>query len=299
MPQAFANILPLFILIGCGYILFKFKIADLTWTKAFNIFSINVGFPCLIFYSLYKSDLDIELLKDLGILQFTYLIVTFVLVLTTIRHNKLNTSIVSCAIFHNIAFLGIPIINSLYNDDLSNVTAIISACYLAFFFTFGIGYLEWKETSEVKWSKVIVSCLKNPLLISVILGLISQFSGIKIPEFIIKPIGLIAQAITPIILISLGIFLSSISLKETQWRPILLFSFYTLLAAPLICFGVSALLNINSDVSVLEAAMPVAFTPFALTERYKSLSKVFIAEVIFASTVLSIFTIPLFFSIIQ
>lgn len=292
MLQAFSNIVPLFILIGVGYFLVKIKIADISWSKAFNLFSINVGFPCLIFYSLYNSTFDLGLMKEIGLVQFCYLTLSFLIGVALLKKTKLKPSFISAGIFHNIAFLGIPIINSLFSQSLENETSLISACYLFFFFTLGIGYLEKTESQNLNISSLIFRCFKNPLLASVILGVLVQILNINLPNLIEYPVKLIAQAITPIVLISLGVFLATIDVRSLQLKTVFVFSLYSLILAPILCLLVCRTLQVESNTSILEAAMPVAFTPFALAERYSSLNKKFLAESIMVSTILSILTLP-------
>ncbi len=297
MLEAFSNILPLFLLIALGYTIFKVRIANLEWVRVFNLFSVNIGFPCLIFYSLYKTSIEWDLVGQLNTLHAIYLPLTLLLAIIFSRKKARSASYVTCAIFHNIAFLGIPIINSLEQRDLTATTAVISAIYLIFFFTFGVGYLELKTSAKnFSLTKTISNCFKNPLLLSVFLGVIVKLIGIKIPSFTLEPIVLISKAITPIILISLGIFLGSINFSKIEIKPSIIFSVYTLCLAPFLIYTITSLTKIQSHLSILEAAMPVAFTPFALTERYKILDQKFIAEVIFISSLASLFTIPLWYS---
>ncbi len=297
MLEAFYNILPLFLLIALGYTLFKVRVANLEWVRVFNLFSVNIGFPCLIFYSLYNTSIKWDLVGQLSNLHAIYLPLTLIGAIIFSRRKPRSASYVACAIFNNIAFLGIPMINSLEQKNLTATTAVISAIYLVFFFTLGVSFLEIKtSTRNFSLKRTIYNCFKNPLLLSVLLGILVKLTDINLPHFAIEPISLISKAITPIILISLGIFLGSINFLKIEYRRSILFSIYTLFLAPFLLLLIARFININAQISILEAAMPVAFTPFALTERYKILDQKFIAEVIFVSSLSCMFTIPLWYS---
>ena len=224
---------------------------------------------------------------------------TFICFFIVFRKHSERDSLISCAIFNNIAFLGIPIINSLFKENMTAESSLVSSFYLLFFFTIGISFLEYSEMKKITISLMIKRCFSNPLLLAVLVGITFQAFNIKNPTYLEITISGIAKVSTPVVLIALGIFLGSVRTEHIQWKTILSFTFYTLIIAPLLLYGVCQITTINSPISVLESAMPVAFTPFALTERYQKLNRRIIAELIFVSTAFCLITIPIWFNLLQ
>jgi predicted permease len=118
---------------------------------------------------------------------------------------------------------------------------------------------------------------------------------------ITKAINMLAASVTPIVLTVIGLFIGRSKFKKlNDWIPAFFFSVSTLLILPTIFyFGVQWAGYDPSyfSASIIEAAMPLAITPFALADIYK-LNKGFIARSIVLSTIFSILTIPFWTSMV-
>lgn len=303
MLSNFLNIAPLFILILIGFLLAKIRLSDANWTRVLNAYSLNIGFPCLIFYGLTQKNISILDYKNVILANSIFLILCFFICfgLATFINGPLKRTLPICLTFSNIAFLGIPILKQIYGEQSVAETGIISSCYLFWVFTIGIGHLEYHKLGKIDLKEISLNLLKNPLLIAVLLGTIVNLSEWKIPTLLFLPIDMIAKSVTPLVSISLGTFMYSISFrKEKNNLLIFIFTISSLLIIP--CILWLCLLFLNLDIktyklSILEAAMPVALTPFALAEKY-NLDQEFIAKIIVVSTILSIFSISFWASIL-
>ena len=81
--------------------------------------------------------------------------------------------------FGNFAYLGIPVLQSAYGDEILPVAAIISAIYIFWLLTLGIILIEVFGEDRLYPKKLAFSLIKNPLLISVFVGLIIVFFNLK------------------------------------------------------------------------------------------------------------------------
>tara|TARA_B100000809_G_scaffold214690_1_gene219602 strand:- start:117 stop:737 length:621 start_codon:yes stop_codon:yes gene_type:complete len=198
-----------------------------------------------------------------------------------------------CLIFNNIAFLGIPILQRLYGTQTTEETGIIASIYLFWVFTLGVIYLELSHDKKINMANLLKSLLKNPLLLAIIFSVLFQILNIKLPLVISDSIDLLAQSVTPIVLLSIGIFTGTISFaKSTQLQPVLYFTILTLVLSPTILYLVSLNTSINLELSIMEAAMPVAVAPFAMADSF-NLNKEFIAQLIVFSTLCSAISLSL------
>jgi len=207
-------------------------------------------------------------------------------------HKKIINTYIISAIFGNIGYLGFPIISSII-EGTEGLISIHIAIYNLVLFTLGIIILEFSIHKKINL-KILKDIFKNPLLIAVILSLFTLLININIPIFFLKTIDMLANGATPIILISLGIFFSYNFPRNINFKHVFILIFLKLLVLPsffLIYFYMYGKTEILA-ISVLEAGMPIAITPYILASLYP-MEKEIIALSILISSILSIFTLSL------
>ena len=64
MLNGVLQILPLFLIIGLGWIISKLSIANKYWLKPIGDFSFYIGFPALIFYNLIEIKIPFKLVQN-------------------------------------------------------------------------------------------------------------------------------------------------------------------------------------------------------------------------------------------
>lgn len=208
-----------------------------------------------------------------------------------------------CFVFGNVAYLGIPVLVQISGETILPTASLIVAIYMFWLFTVGISYLEYsKEKNKKAIAKsIIINLFKNPLLLSVILGIIIGSLRISLPAILLKSLDMITASVTPTVLIVIGLFIGKSKIgKLAEWFPILLFSMATLMILPTLFYYGTKFLGFAPDQfssSIIQAAMPLAITPFALADKY-NLNKIFIARSIVLSTVLSLISLPFWISIL-
>jgi len=295
MQLIIQTLAPLMFLVLLGFILKK-TIADDSWTAVLNKLAIYLLFPALIFSGMIKK-VKLENIDDFSFIYGNFIILVFIifslyfgLKQMGFKKSIVNTYVIS-VFFGNVGYLGFPILSSLIPNSEGLVSMHV-ALYTLILFTFGIGVLEFSVHKKLS-SKILVDALKNPLLLAVLFSIFLLATDIKLPFIILKTVDLLAGGATPIILISLGIFLAR-ELPKVQYQHIVGLVGLKLFIVPLLFLlyfylaGESKVLAI----SVLEAGMPMAITPFILAELYP-MEREIIAIGIVVSCILSIFTLPL------
>jgi len=299
MLDTLLSISPLFILIALGRLLYHYKVCDINWVQVFNAFTLKIGFPALIFTAIYQSKKEISDYSSISIYNSAFIILIFCLGLIFFRKMKDKRTFMICLIFNNIAFLGIPIIQRIYGNDSVGETGIIASIYLFWVFTLGIIYLEISRKYKVNLFDLIKNLSTNPLLLAIILGFFFQTTHLQLPKVINESIELIAQSVTPIVLLSIGIFIGTITFdKKSELIPVFAFSVLTLAITPAILFFASKFSMTNLQFSIMEAAMPVAVAPFAMADSF-GLNKKLIAQLILISTVISAFSLSIWHLILS
>ena len=293
------QIAPLFIIILIGIIFGKWNARfNETTVSELNKYAYYIGYPCLMINSLMSIDEVLPTEIKAALLNVGILVLLTVLILVigqkVLKNQRLINTYFICCIFGNIAYLGFPLVTSL-NASYKTGASLHIAGYLIVIFTLGIGRLEYiKGKGDFSIKKLAISIATNPLLLSTVIGLAILMFKIPIPDLIAKTIKMVAVSASPTVLLALGIFM----IKHKLHREVLFhastIAILKLLLVPLlflIC-SVSLFSNQNFDVSIIMAAMPVAITPFVLSEIY-DLDKRIVVTSIIVSTILSIISIPL------
>lgn len=303
MQTILQTLYPLIFIITLGIVLSTTKIAGQNWVSVLNIYSINVGFPSLIFLGTLKVELKLSLLQQVVFPTFgtiLLLLVLSILIIKILKPTKtIANSILLSLVFGNIAFLGIPFISGLYGDKNIPITGLIASIYIFFIFTFGIFYLEYQNKSTFNVFRIF----RNPLLIAVILGILINILPFNIDPLILQPIELLKDTATPIALLSIGLFIGHEFKKNySNWKLSIFISLVRLFVFPAILYlifkGFKLFHHTPYDIQFMEAAMPIAITPFALSSKY-DLSADFIAKSIIASTLISFVSLLIWFKVIM
>jgi len=294
MQLIIQTLAPLMFLVLLGFILKK-TIADDSWTAVLNKLAIYLLFPALIFSGMIKVKL--ETIDDFSFIYGNFILLVLIiftlyfgLKLMGFKKSIVHTYVIS-VFFGNVGYLGFPILSSLIPNS-EGLVSIHVALYTLILFTFGVGVLEFSVHKKLS-PKILVDALKNPLLLAVLFSVFLLATDIKLPFIVLKTVDLLAGGATPIILISLGIFLAR-ELPKVHYEHVVGLVGLKLFIVPLVFLlyfymaGESRVLAI----SVLESGMPMAITPFILAELYP-MEREIIAIGIVVSCLLSVFTLPL------
>ena len=317
MFEIFIVIVPLFLIIFGSAIIQRWKNLDEHWPRVLNSFALNIGLPALIFASLARVSFSGQV--NIIIANSLFLLISFGLVYglgkaLKIKHKTLKTLFI-CLAFGNIAYLGIPVLTQIYGQKILPDASLIIGVHLFWLFTIGLGFLDYDLASRQSWigkllhkknkqeiiKHIGLDLMKNPLLISIFLGLLVAISDIHLPRLITTAIDMLAASVSPVVLVVIGLFIGQSQIgKLKEWLPVIVFAVVTLFVLPgAFYLGLKIFAsNLNQYIpSMIEIAMPLAITPFALADKF-DLDKKFIARAIVLSTILSIITIPIWASVL-
>lgn len=308
MTQILAVIAPLFIIIFASALLQKFKKIGDEWSKVLNEFALKVGLPVLIFSALAKTTFSFETDELLLIISNSLLILaSFVLAIVVGKILRLNKqmfmTLFICFGFSNIAYLGIPVLTQVVGVTIIPTASLIVAIYLFWQFTVGTGYLDFSLDKNKKnlIKGLVKSFIKNPLILAVVLGVAVSALDIVIPTVVLKSLDMISASVTSVVLVVVGLFIGKSKIgKLSEWIPVFIFSLVTLVGLPsMFYFGVKffGFSPAQFSSSIIDAAMPLAITPFALADKY-NLNKDFLTRSIVLSTILSVVSLPFWISLL-
>jgi predicted permease len=297
---AVETVLPLFLVIGIGLIFSRTKVFTPQWIDILNKYALYIGFPALVIASLMNLEPNKELFTQLIIHTSVYTVTCMLLAfplakLFRLSRNMLRTLFLILP-FGNFAYLGIPVLQSTYGDNILPTAAILSAIYLFWLLTLGLVLIEAFGDDKISPRKLLLSLIQNPLLLSVFVGLAIGLFKVELPFIAEKTITLFSNSVTAIILFALGLFLGTQEFgKLKEWYTVMALVVVTMLLLPACYYAYLKMVGMNEvllKASVLDAAMPLGLTPYVLTVQYKLESKL-AARVVVLATFLSVFIIPL------
>ncbi|NQU52613.1 MAG: AEC family transporter [Bacteroidetes bacterium] len=297
---AVKTVLPLFLIILAGTLFSRTKASSVDWVEILNKYALYIGFPALVVASLMHLEIGEQSYSKLIIYNSSYIVLCMFLAFPIAKlfrfSEKMRRSLFLILPFGNIAYLGMPVLQNAFGNEILPVAAIISAIYVFWLLTLGIIMIEVFGEEKLQPKKLLLSLAQNPLLISVFVGLAIVVFKIKMPTIAEKTIQLFADSVTAVVLFSLGIFLGMQKIGNLkEWYRVIAFVSFTMLVLPFIFYEFLILLNFETSLlkaTVIDAAMPLGLTPYALSVRYK-LNTTLVARIVVLGTLLSMVIIPL------
>ena len=293
------SIMPLFLIILLGFITMRTEVVRPGWVDILNKYALWIGLPSLIFVALIRLDFRFNEYGSLILINSAYLIGCIFLAFPISLFFK--TSLITRRTlflllgFGNVSYLGIPLLSTALGQEAIGAAILLSAVYPFWLFTLAIGLIEITGHVKVHILIIIKRLVTNPLLIAVFVGVLASWLKIPVPPTLIKTLDLFAQSVTAVVLFSLGIFLGAQQIgTRKEWLPVLGLSLVILIILPGIFYFAakgSGMTNIQFRSSVLDAAMPVGLTAYAMTEQYE-LNALLTGRLVILSTALSAIILP-------
>lgn len=297
MNELTHKIIIMFIIMVIGFICGKAKLISGNTNKRLSGILLLLVSPILTFLSYqreYSSDVAWNLLLSLALAVITHIIMIICAgFLVSKKSRDREVEIMSC-IFSNCAFMGIPIVESVFGaDGIIFLTMYVTVFHLLTW-TYGVTLMTGENSLKDTLRHLLV-----PAVISVILGLIFFFCRIPLPEIIKEPLKMIGDMNTPLAMLVAGATLSQTNFRELVRRPkILYISAIRLLLFPAIASLIAALFvklgasPMPLTTVVIAAGCPSAVLNVNFALKY-DMDGVYASEIFAFSTVACAVTIPL------
>ena len=201
-------VVPLFVLVGIGLIAKRMAFLTADEWRHVNKMVFEIFFFCMMFYSIYMTDIGHLFRPGLVVyaiaaLLLTILISTFIIVRMEPSNARRGTMIQ--AVFRsNFVLVGLPVVSNLFSMEDLAVTTMMIAVIVPLYNICGVLVLETFRGGSVKPWNMVKSLLHNPMILGAILGVFCRLIELHIPSPVLKPIAQVAAATTPVALIILG-----------------------------------------------------------------------------------------------
>jgi malonate transporter and related proteins len=297
--------LPIFALVFVGWAFRKLNILGANATIELNRFVVYLALPALLFdIVVHAHAADIWQPGFVTAFGLSCLLIFAITVSISLyrRRGGANAAIDGLnAAYPNTGFMGFPLALALLGETAlpeALIASIITVCVL---FGIAIVMIEIaKQRDQNVWkllSGVLLSLLKNPLILAPVAGTMVAMttSGIPAPaEVFLK---LLSSAASPCALIALGLFIAEERKAEaSNLRIVLLLAVAKLVLQPAIAVAIAIALRLPAETTtavLLLAALPTGTGPFMLAEIHRCDASV-TARTILVTTFISIFTIAIY-----
>lgn len=201
-------VLPLFITMSLGYFLKYLNMFDNNTLDTMNNITFKSFLPMLLFYNIYKTDLQGVFNLKLMIFSATCVIALYLILYLIVplieKDNKKRGALLQGLFRSNFVIFGIPITESLFGSEKVGVAALLIAVIVTLFNILSVIALETFRGGKPNFRKISIGIIKNPLIIASCLGILTLLLKIKIPTAIEKTISDVSKIATPLSLILLG-----------------------------------------------------------------------------------------------
>ena len=277
-------ILPVIFVVLIGYLWNRYN-------KDFNPIAVtklvaNIGLPCLIYDSLTRSNLTINIYFKIFLSALLVLAIGFLFGYLLIKIFKLPSIKLTTPLMHpNTGNMGIPLSLLAFGNEGLALAAGFASIVMVSHFTANTAI----SSGNYSIKKIILS----PVLLSLIFSLIVLFYKIEMPNFFNSITNILSGFVIPLVLLSLGISLSKINIKKL--RIGLMLGLFKLILGPFIGLLVVYLLRLDGNVAkviILQASMPAAILTYLIAAQNNSYEQE-IGTAVFVSTIGSIVSIPI------
>ncbi len=295
MPQILTILLttiaPIVLVAGLGALLNKWKRIE---TNGLSTIVVYIGSPALAFHSIATSAIDADELSELVLFAILcVVIVTAIGWLITLGFgmDRLTSSafVLSVALINGINY-GVPLNEFAFGQAGLARAIIVGVIFALYSFSVGVFLASWGKASA---RQAFLNMLKIPLPYAAILGLVVNLTQTPVPSLVLRFAQILGGLAIPLMLLLLGIQISQASLQG-QWRIMFGASFARLVggaAIGLLLVFWLGLEGVNSQVAIVQAAMPTAVTAGVLALEFNSDAKL-VSGIIMLSTLLSLLTLP-------
>lgn len=290
---------PVFLLILVGYILKRFNVTNENFVSVSNKINYKITLPVLLF--LDTSTVDLKSNFDFSFVLFCMIITTICFVTiwmgakVFVKDKSSIGAFVQASYRGSAAVLGIAFIQNMYGTSSMGPFMVMASVPLYNIFAVIVLTVESNSENMNKNIKTtILNILKNPMIISIFLGILVAYFNIRFPKMINTSLSNIAKLATPMALISIG---SAFEGKKAiaRIKPSLIASFIKLIFQAIVFVPIAIQFGYRKEELVailIMLAAPTTASCYIMADNTKN-DTVLTASIIVITTFLSAITLTL------
>ena len=292
--------MPIFLVMVIGYILKQIGMLNDNFVTVANKFNFKVTLPFMLFKDI--AGVDIKAVFDIKYVLFCAIVSTicFWVVWGTakllVRDKTIRVAFVQSSFRGSAAVMGLAFIQNIYGSSAMGPLMIVSAVPLYNIFSVIVLTFEANDSTGIdkkaKIRQAGINICKNPIILSILAGLIVGLLGIQFPTLVNKTVSNVAQMATPLALITIGAgFEGRKALAKIA--PTMAASMIKLVLQPLVFLPVAAWMGFSGEKMIAILIMLASPTTPSCYIMAKSMNndEVLTASVIVTTTLMAAFTL--------
>ena len=292
--------MPIFLVMVIGYILKQIGMLNDNFVTVANKFNFKVTLPFMLFKDI--AGVDIKAVFDIKYVLFCAIVCTicFWVVWGTakllVRDKTIRGAFVQSSFRGSAAVMGLAFIQNIYGSSAMGPLMIVSAVPLYNIFSVIVLTFEANDSTGIdkkaKIRQAGINICKNPIILSILAGLIVGLLGIQFPTLVNKTVSNVAQMATPLALITIGAgFEGRKALAKIA--PTMAASMIKLVLQPLVFLPVAAWMGFSGEKMIAILIMLASPTTPSCYIMAKSMNndEVLTASVIVTTTLMAAFTL--------
>lgn len=298
------QIVQLFLMIFMGYLIVKTGLVRDDDSKVLSKIILYLIVPCVIINA-FQVDYTTDTVKGL-LIAFAASVMTQVILLVVIsvagRLLHLNEVEVASVYYSNSGNLIVPIVTFILGQEWVLYGCVFMSVQLVFLWTHCKKIISREASYD--WKKIIL----NINMISIFIGVILFFTGIRLPEIIGNTLASVGTMIGPASMIVTGMLFAGMNLKQIfANKRVYFITFLRLIVVPLIALVLIKLSNLASFsadgnkimlIVFLAIITPSASTVTQMCQVYGNDSR-YASAINVMTTLLSIITMPVMVMLFQ
>ncbi len=292
--------IPIFLVMVLGYFLRRRGMLNENFVNVANKFNFDVTLPFMVFRDIAAVDIrsvfDLKYVLFCAIASSVCFWVVWGLAKLFMKDKSLIGAFVQASFRSSAAVMGLAFISNLYGPSAMGPLMIIGAVPLYNIYSVLVLTFEAEDDgtgrNTGKLKEACVNILKNPIIISIVLGLIVSLCKLDFPVLVDNTIDNVAKMATPLALITLG---AGFEGKEAlaKMKPTLWAAFIKLIGQAAIFIPIAIALGFTGEkliaIMVMLAA-PATPSCYIMAKNMKN-DGVLTASIIVTTTLLAAFTL--------
>ena len=271
---AISAVVPMFCLMAIGaFVKFQRWLTE-EELNHMNRMVFRVFFCCMMFYSIYTTEITTSFRPKLMIFTVAGVLIVFTLLMILIPRlepeNRRRGVLVQAIFRTNFVLMGVPIVGNICGDENIAVATMLIAAVVPLYNILAVFALETFRGGQFALLPILKGVFKNPMILGAIAGATLLILGVEVPKPVLKPIGQISAATTPVALIILGASFKLGSTHEHR-RQLLGAVFGRLFLVPAIILSTAAFVfdfrGIEFVTILATFSSPCAVVSFAMAQQ--------------------------------
>lgn len=297
-------VLPMFLIMAVGYLIKCTGLMDRSDVFKINKVSFHVFLPCMLFYSIYTSDISGSIRPSLMAYAILSVLIIYLISWIFINHTEPDIGLRSVSIQglfrSNYVIMGIPIAIALLGKENIGAVSVMVGIVVPLYNVLAVICLEHYNGRKTSLKDHFIPILKNPLIISSAIGILFLVLKVRLPYSLDAMVSGLGDIAAPLQLFLLGVFFDFKGMKKFI-RQLITVNTGKLIIFPAVFLTVAYLLGFRQAdfVSLMGIyAAPTAINSFTMAQQMGG-NEDLAGSIVVSTTAVSILTMFLWILIFK